>query len=106
MKRKTVACPVEEAAYVLNNPWKILIVRELCDGPKRFGELRTSVNHISPRVLSGSLKDMEDNGLLTKKIYAEVPPHTEYTLTRLGQGLIPVVNALALWGLTYQEAEL
>ncbi|MDR1531158.1 MAG: helix-turn-helix transcriptional regulator [Clostridiales bacterium] len=106
MKRKTVACPVEEAAYVLNNPWKILIVRELCNGPRRFGELRTSVNNISPRVLSGSLRDMEDNGLLTKKIYAEVPPHTEYALTSLGQGLITIVNELARWGLKYQEADL
>lgn len=75
------ACPVEVTLMLISDRWKVLIIRDLLDGTKRYGELKKSVGNISQKVLTTKLRDMEENGLLTRKVYAEVPPRVEYTLT-------------------------
>ena len=97
----TPSCPVELALQLVSNRWKVLIIRDLLDGTKRFSELKRSVGNITQQVLTANLRDMEQSGLLTRRAYAEVPPRVEYTLTELGQSLRPVVHALSEWGETY-----
>ena len=97
----TPSCPVELALQLVSNRWKVLIIRDLLDGTKRFSELKRSVGNITQKVLTANLRDMEQSGLLTRRAYAEVPPRVEYTLTELGQSLRPVVHALSEWGETY-----
>jgi len=97
------ACPIEAALQILNNSWKILIIRDLSTGTKRFGELKNSVTGISPKVLTGNLRSMEEVGVLQRKVFAEIPPRTEYTLTELGESLIPVINAFGKWGAEFQK---
>ncbi len=97
------ACPVAEALTVLNNPWKFLIVRSLGGGPLRFGKLQENVTGISPKVLTGCLNDLTEAGLITRTVYAESPPRTEYRLTELGEEFTPVITALARWGLKYKQ---
>ena len=86
-KRQLPACPVETTLMLISDRWRALILRDLLTGTKRFGELRRSLSGISQKVLTSNLRDMEANGLLTRKVYAEVPPHVEYTLTELGYSL-------------------
>ena len=97
----TPSCPVELALQLVSIRWKVLIIRDLLDGTKRFSELKRSVGNITQKVLTANLRDMEQSGLLTRRAYAEVPPRVEYTLTELGQSLRPVVHALSEWGETY-----
>ena len=75
------ACPVETTLMLIGDKWKVLILRDLMDGTKRFGELKKSIGTVSQKVLTAQLRDMEEEGLLTRKVYAEVPPRVEYTLT-------------------------
>lgn len=82
--------------------WKVLIIRDLMDGTKRFGELRKSIGNVSQKVLTAQLRDMEEKGLLTRKVYAEVPPRVEYTLTETGHSLKPVLDAMSDWGKEYK----
>ena len=96
------ACPVETTLTLIGDKWKVLILRDLLSGTKRFGELKSSVGHVSQKVLTAQLRAMEDSGLLTRTVYAEVPPKVEYTLTELGQSLSPVLDSLRLWGENYQ----
>lgn len=97
------ACPVETALKVLDSNWKVLIIRDLSERTMRFGELKNSVTNISPKVLTMNLRSMEEDGLLTRKVYAEIPPRTEYTLTPLGMSLIPIVMAMGKWGMEYKS---
>ena len=76
----------------------MLIVRELLGGTKRFGELKKSIGSISQKVLTSNLRSMEEDGLLTREVFAEVPPHVEYTLTEKGESLAPVIKAMRAWG--------
>lgn len=78
------ACPVETTLMLIGDKWKVLILRELMGGTKRFGELKRAIGAVSQQVLTAQLRDMEDKGLLTRKVYAEVPPRVEYTLTPTG----------------------
>ncbi|UUX34702.1 winged helix-turn-helix transcriptional regulator [Fundicoccus culcitae] len=103
MMIETVACPVETTLLLISNKWKILILRDLMDGTKRFGELKKSIGHISQKVLTSNLRDMEEHGLLTREVFAEVPPRVEYTLTDLGYSLKTVIDAMGEWGQTYKE---
>ena len=96
------ACPVETTLTLINDKWKILIVRDLLDGTKRFGELRRSVGNISQKVLTSNLRDMEADGLVNRKVYAEVPPRVEYTLTETGHSLETVIDAMWQWGEGYK----
>lgn len=95
-------CPVETTLLLLNNRWKVLILRDLMDGKKRFGELKRTVGNISQKVLTENLRDMEKFGLLTRTVFAEVPPRVEYELTETGYSLSTVLDSLSEWGSTYQ----
>ena len=97
------ACPVETTLALISNRWKVLILRDLFTGTKRFGELKRSLAGISQKVLTANLKSMEADGLLTRRAYAEVPPRVEYTLTELGESLRPVIAAMFDWGMDYKK---
>lgn len=97
------ACPVETTLMLIGDKWKVLILRELMGGTKRFGALKKSIGTVSQKVLTAQLRDMEDKGLLTRKVYAEVPPRVEYTLTDTGYSLKPILDAMVAWGTDYQE---
>ena len=99
------ACPVEVTLMLISDRWKVLILRDLLSGTKRFGELKKSIGSISQKVLTSNLRSMEEDGLLTRKVYAEVPPRVEYTLTELGESLQPILLAMQQWGLEYQEMQ-
>ena len=96
------ACPVETTLMLIGDKWKVLILRDLMDGTKRFGELKKSIGTVSQKVLTAQLRDMEENGLLTRKVYAEVPPRVEYTLTETGYSLKPILDSMWAWGLDYK----
>ncbi|MGC6770418.1 winged helix-turn-helix transcriptional regulator [Enterococcus sp. LJL51] len=95
-------CPVETTLLFFNNRWRVLIIRELMTGTKRFGELKRGIGQISQKVLTSNLRAMEELGLLTRKIYAEVPPRVEYTLTDTGVSLESVLNVMDDWGTAYK----
>ena len=96
------ACPVETTLMLIGDKWKVLILRDLMDGTKRFGELKKSIGTVSQKVLTAQLRDMEEKGLLTRKVYAEVPPRVEYTLTETGHSLKPILDAMVVWGTDYK----
>ncbi|RKJ78300.1 transcriptional regulator [Butyricicoccus sp. 1XD8-22] len=96
------ACPVETTLTLISNKWKVLIIRDLLTGPKRFGALKKSIGGVSQKVLTAQLRQMEESGLLTRTVYPEVPPHVEYALTGLGCSLQPVLDALRAWGEQYK----
>lgn len=96
-------CPVETTLALMGDKWKILIVRDLLGGTKRFGELKKSLEGISQKVLTQHLRAMEQHGLVHRQVYAQVPPKVEYSLTDLGRSLSPVHDALRLWGVSYQQ---
>ena len=97
------ACPVETTLTLIGDKWKVLILRDLLPGTKRFGELKKSIGSVSQKVLTAQLRDMEENGLVNRKVYAEVPPRVEYSLTELGQSLKPNLDAMWSWGEDYKE---
>ena len=97
------ACPVETTLTLISDKWKVLILRDLMPGTKRFGELKKSIGTVTQKVLTAQLRQMEASGLLTRPVYAEVPPRVEYTLTDLGRSLRPVLDAMEAWGKAYQE---
>ena len=96
------SCPVETTLMLIGNKWKVLIIRDLLTGTKRFGELKKSVGNVSQKVLTAQLRAMEESGLLTRTVYAEVPPRVEYTLTELGESLKPILDAMLNWGEEYK----
>ena len=97
------ACPVETTQALIGDKWKVLILRDLLPGTKRFGELKKSIGSVSQKVLTAQLRDMEEKGLLTRKVYAEVPPRVEYTLTDTGYSLKPILEAMEAWGTDYKK---
>lgn len=103
MKKELPACPVETTLMLISDRWKVLIIRDLLDGTKRFGELKKSIGNISQKVLTANLRAMEESGLLTRKVYAEVPPKVEYTLTEIGYSLKPILDVMVQWGSEYQQ---
>ena len=96
------ACPVETTLTLISDKWKVLIIRDLLPGTKRFGELRKSIGSVSQKVLTTQLRQMEERGLLTRTVYPEVPPRVEYALTELGHSLEPVLEAMRDWGEAYK----
>ena len=98
------ACPVETTLMLIGDKWKVLILRDLMDGTKRFGELKKSIGTVSQKVLTAQLRDMEEKGLLTRKVYAEVPPRVEYTLTETEYSLKPILDAMWAWGADYKAS--
>ncbi len=95
-------CPVETTLKLIGNKWKILIIRDLLNGTRRFNELKKVCSGISQKVLTTNLRTMEDDGLIERKAYPQVPPRVEYTLTDVGYSLAPVLNAMASWGTDYK----
>ena len=91
------ACPVEATLTLISDKWKVLILRDLLTGAKRFGELRNYIGTVTQKDLTSQLRQMKESGLLTRKVYAEVPPRVEYTLTELGYSLKPIMDAM--WAL-------
>ena len=102
-KEELPACPVATTVGLIGNKWKLLILRNLLAGTQRFGELRKTLPGISQKVLTDNLRSMEDDGILTRRIYPEVPPRVEYSLTELGNTMRPILKAMESWGLGYQE---
>ena len=102
MKKELPACPVETTLMLISNRWNVLILRDLMEGTKRFWELKKSLGNISQKVLTANLRAMEENGLLIRTVYAQVPPKVEYTLTDTGYSLKPVLDAMVQWGIKYQ----
>lgn len=95
-------CPVETTLTLISDKWKVLILRDLMPGTKRFGELKKSIGHVSQKVLTAQLRQMEASGLVTRTVFPEVPPHVEYTLTEPGYSLKPILDAMWEWGENYK----
>lgn len=87
---------------LISEKWKVLILRDLLGGTKRFGELKRSIGQASQKVLTAQLRQMAENGLVNRKVYAEVPPRVKYTLTEVGDILKPILDAMWTWGETYK----
>ena len=103
MMTECPACPVETTLALIGDKWKVLSLRDLMPGTKRFGELKKSIGHVTQKVLTAQLRDMEEKGLVSRRVYAEVPPRVEYSLTELGRSLAPVLGAMQTWGESYQQ---
>lgn len=99
------ACPVETTLTLIGDKWKVLILRDLMPGTKRFGELKKSVGNVSQKVLTAQLRAMEKNGLVHREVYAEVPPRVEYSLTELGKSLKPILDSMWAWGEAYKAKQ-
>lgn len=97
------ACPVETTLSLISDKWTIVIIRDLLTGTKRFNELMRSVAGITQKVLTSHLRNMEANGLLVRKVYPEIPPKVEYTLTETGYSLKPILDAMYTWGENYKS---
>lgn len=104
--KKILDCPVATTINLIGNKWKLLIIRDLLGGTKRFGELRKSLTGISQRVLTENLRDLEKDGLLNRKVFAEVPPRVEYSMNQTGLSLQPIIMSMAEWGTKYKNDRL
>lgn len=106
MTCKMTPCPVETTLQLISSRWKVLIIRDLLEGTKRFGELRKSHRSRNTESPDSQSAAMEEDGLLTRKVYAEVPPRVEYTLTELGYSLHPILASMSRWGKAYQQMDI
>ena len=100
--KKLPKCPIETVISLIGNKWKFLIIRDLLEGKKRFGQLKTETG-ASQKSLTIHLRELEDEGILERKSYPTVPPKVEYTLTDIGYSLAPVLEVMAQWGTDYKE---
>ncbi len=96
-------CPVATTVQLIGNKWKLLILRNLLLRPWRFNELQKNLEGISQKVLTDSLRSMEADGIITRTVYAEVPPRVEYALSELGESLKPILEAMRVWGEMYKK---
>lgn len=103
MKKELPPCPVETTLLLIGDKWKVLILRDLMCGTKRFGELKKSIGSISQKVLTQQLRAMEEDGLVDRRVFAEVPPRVEYSLTEAGYSLKPILDSMWAWGEKYKE---
>lgn len=101
--KKILDCPVATTINLIGNKWKLLIIRDLLASTRRFGELRKNLEGISQRVLTQNLRELENDGLVKRKVYAEVPPRVEYSLNELGRSLLPIISTMADWGNNYKK---
>lgn len=97
-KTKLPICPVETCLKFISDKWKILIIRDLMSGTKRFNEFLRSLNPISQKMLTQNLREMEKDGLVIRTVFPEVPPHVEYSLSEFGLSLTPVIDEMKKWG--------
>ena len=102
-KEELPDCPVATTVQLIGNKWKLLILRNLLVRPLRFNELQKSLEGISQKVLTESLRSMESDGIIVRTVYAEVPPRVEYSLSELGETLRPILDAMQAWGQEYKE---
>ena len=102
-KEEMPACPVATTVQLIGSKWKLLIMRNLLARPWRFNELRKDLDGISQKVLTDSLRSMEQDGIITRTVYPEVPPRVEYALSELGESMRPIINAMEVWGKDYKE---
>ena len=104
-KEELPACPVATTVQLIGNKWKLLIIRNLRVRPWRFNELQKSLEGISQKVLTDSLRSMESDGIVTRTVYPEVPPRVEYALSELGESMLPIINAMEAWGIEYKKRQ-
>lgn len=102
-KEELPECPVATTIQIMDSKWKLLILRNLLIRPWRFNELRKDLEGISQKVLTDSLRSMEGDGIVTRTVYPEVPPHVEYALSELGESMRPIIDAMAEWGNNYKK---
>lgn len=102
-KEELPACPVATTVQLIGSKWKLLIMRNLLVRPWRFNELRKDLEGISQKVLTDSLRSMEEDGLITRTVYPEVPPRVEYALSDLGESMRPIIVAMEAWGAAYKK---
>lgn len=105
-KEEMPACPVATTVQLIGSKWKLLIMRNLLQRSWRFNELRKDLEGISQKVLTDSLRSMEEDGIITRTVYPEVPPRVEYALSDLGESMRPIMNAMEEWGKTYKENQI
>lgn len=103
MPKVYTSCPVEYTASILSNKWKCLIMRELIEGTKRFNELNKSITGISAKVLTENLRELENDGIVNRKTYPVVPPKVEYSLTKKGEELKPIIDLMKDFGIKYKD---
>ena len=104
-KEELPDCPVATTVSLIGNKWKLLIIRNLLSRPWRFNELHKNLDGISQKVLTESLRQMEADGIITRTVYAEVPPRVEYALSDLGESMRPILNAMEVWGSNYKATD-
>ena len=102
-KEELTECPVATSVALIGSKWKLLIIRNLLQRPWRFNELRKDLDGISQKVLTDSLRSMEEDGLITRTVYPEVPPRVEYALSDLGKSLKPILDSMVAWGNSYKN---
>lgn len=102
-KEELPICPVATTVQLIGSKWKLLIMRNLLDRPWRFNELQKSLEGISQKVLTDSLRSMESDGIVIRTVFAEVPPRVEYSLSKLGESMRPIINAMETWGIWYKS---
>jgi len=96
-------CPIATTVRLIGNKWKLLIIRDLLTGTKRFGELHKSISGISQKVLTDNLRSLESDGIIVRTVYAQVPPKVEYSFSEIGDTLRPVMTVIENWGITYKS---
>ena len=103
MYEDSKTCPVEITLLLINNKWKIRIIGSLLNGTRRFNEIRRIIEDISQKVLTQNLREMEKDGLINRKVYPEIPLKVEYSLTKLGYSLKPILDEMVEWGIKYEK---
>lgn len=101
-KAELPECPVATTVQLIGNKWKLLIIRNLLKEPQRFSQLKKGVPGISQKVLTDNLRSLESDGIIAREVFAEVPPRVVYSLTNIGQSLMPIIDAMADWGNSYK----
>lgn len=104
-KEELPACPVATTVQLIGSKWKLLILHNLLIRPWRFNELQKDLAGISQKVLTESLRTMEEDGIITRTVFAEVPPKVEYALSELGESMRPIIKVMEQWGIYYQDAK-
>lgn len=102
-KKELPECPVATTVSLIGSKWKLLIIRNLLARPWRFNELQKSLDGVSQKVLTDSLRSMESDGIIVRTVYPEVPPRVEYSLSELGESMRPIIKSMEEWGLDYKK---
>lgn len=97
------SCPVATTLQLIGSKWKILILRNLMSRPWRFNELKKDLEGVSQKVLTDSLRSMEEDGIVIRTVYPEIPPRVEYSLSELGESMRPIIKAMEIWGTEYKK---